>query len=77
MLRYCIAFEWTKQIHFICLHMAMELSAAYVLGLYWELVVLLFFGSTTNTLLENEQPFMSHMGSHSHRQLFKDNTAGY
>lgn len=55
--------------------MAMELSAACVLGLYWELVVLLFFGRAY-TLLENEQPFMSHMGSHSHRQLFKDNTAG-
>lgn len=39
-----IVFQWTKQIHFTCLHIAMELSAAYVLGLYWEIMVLLFLG---------------------------------
>lgn len=45
-LRYCIVFEWTaKQPHFICLHIATELTAAYVLGLYWEFIVL-FLGRT-------------------------------
>lgn len=39
-----IVFEWTKQIHFTCLHIAVELSPAYDLGLYWEFMVLLFLG---------------------------------
>lgn len=38
-------FDWAaKQPDFICLHIAMELTAAYVLGLYWEFTVLLFLG---------------------------------
>lgn len=43
-LRYCIVFGWIKQVQFICLHIAMELSAACVLGLYWEFMVLLLLG---------------------------------
>lgn len=41
MLRYYVVFEQTaEQPDFICLHITAELTAAYVLGLYWEFTVL-------------------------------------